>query len=173
MAQAGRCPNLHVIMLLLKCKVTLLPLGAPPRFVGVVVPPEAVAADLLQMRNILQVRAPYYEECFRTRYSGSYHVTLINSQEFRDLDPHRVAGVLGTTVSLELLGLGRASAEGTDCFFTVCRSTEMESLRARLVSSIQDFHVTLGFDGSDLHGVRKDLSTLVTAYCQASTKPGS
>lgn len=148
----------------LKCRITLLPVGERPRFVGVVVPQEAIMADLLQMRAILKDRAAYYEECFRARYNGSYHATLINSHEFMGLDSACVVEVLGATISLELLGLGRASADNADCFFTVCRSHEMELLRARFVSSAQDFHVTLGFDGADLHRVRKDVTTLVSGY---------
>lgn len=144
----------------LTAQVSLLPLDAP-RFVGLEIPQRALYPDLIVMRKILGERAHAYEDAFKSRYKGHYHLTLLNSEEYRLLDFNRVQAILGRAASVELVGLGRHFSPLGDTFYTVCRSQDLELVRRELTDVRHDFHVTLGFDGKDVHGVRKDLSTLL------------
>lgn len=59
------------------------------------------------------------------------------------------------------LGLGRVAHEDTVAVFVVLEWPAANALRVSLGLPPQDFHVTLGFSRTDVHGVRKDKSTLV------------
>jgi hypothetical protein len=143
-----------------RLRVLLLPANAP-RFVGVPVPRLLLASDVELMRRILGVRSAHYEESFNSRYGDSYHVTLVNSLEYLSVDQTELDRILGEFVSVDFLGLGRHTSSLGDTFFTVCRSTDLIKIRARLGLSAHDFHATLGFDSKDVHGVPKDISTII------------
>lgn len=55
-------------------------------------------------------------------------------------------------------GLGKAKADGNEAYFMVLDWPEGRKLRESLGldGDGQDFHVTVGFKGADVHGVRKN-----------------
>lgn len=138
-----------------------LPSAGPKRFIGVKVPVHSISADLFVMRSILGARSEFYEKCHRARYAGEYHVTLINSIEYKKICAVQAEMVVGREAEINLIGLGRASDLLHDTFYVICLSEDMKILRGSLVSELQHFHVTLGFDGVDLHGVDKGVDTLI------------
>lgn len=63
----------------------------------------------------------------------------------------------------KLQGIGHAEKEGNEAYFGVIDWPGGKKLRETfgLDPNAQDFHTTLGFKGGDVHGVKKDKSTLV------------
>lgn len=110
----------------------------------------------------------------RTKRDGeNYHVTIIDPNEMKLLKSNAGGGlsekqILDTieksaikkTLDLRMIGLGRASSGSSSCTFIVIMSNALQKLRREFDLSPKDFHVTIGFIESDVHGVHKDLSTI-------------
>ena len=71
-----------------------------------------------------------------------------------------VASGSGSSCGPVELGLGRASKDGCVAFYRVLAWPEVDRIRAELGLDPHDFHVTVGFKTADVHGVKKDASTL-------------
>ena len=59
------------------------------------------------------------------------------------------------------IGLGRAAQDGHEAYFRVVQWPEANRLRTQLGLQPADFHITVGFRTQDIHGVKKDWTTLV------------
>lgn len=58
-------------------------------------------------------------------------------------------------------GLGKVSKDDKEAYFLVVTCDEAQRLRAQYGLDNKDFHITVGFRNSDIHGIPKDISTLV------------
>lgn len=65
------------------------------------------------------------------------------------------------TRDFDVLGVGSASAKSNATVFVVVKWPQMNQVRAAFGLEHKDFHVTLGFKQSDIHGVAKDETSLV------------
>jgi hypothetical protein len=97
----------------------------------------------------------------RQRDAGAYHVTVLTRLELKvagDLDP----GKLSFATDWRALGLGSASSGTDTAYFVVLDWPGGHALRKSLgFPPAKDFHITLGFTNLDVHGVRKDRSSLI------------
>jgi len=120
------------------------------------------AADLdiylLQMKKILGDDFLHYRKYQSERDHQTFHMTLVNPYEYqaltKDID-------INGTFSVSLLGLGRVSQDNKATYFVVAQSPEAASYRQTLMLAKKDFHVTLGFDPSDIYGVNKGVSSII------------
>jgi hypothetical protein len=60
------------------------------------------------------------------------------------------------------LGLGCARQGAEETFFRVLHWPQISELRRQLGAPSADMHVTVGYKGTDVHGVKKDKSTLLS-----------
>lgn len=89
----------------------------------------------------------------------SFHVTLVNPFELKEVD--REKALAGSPCEFEWLGLGRVKKDPAETYFVVLESSLAQHYRASLGLKAKDFHVTLGFEPSDVYGVSKGRSTLL------------
>ena len=88
-----------------------------------------------------------------------YHMTVVTPPEMKTLSRER--GAFPAQITIEYLGVGRASDRNSEAWFIVCRSEAIEQWRRENGLPPKDLHVTLGFDPKDVHSTAKDKSTLV------------
>ena len=108
-----------------------------------------------------------------------FHVTIFSPPEVKDI-VNKMAAEKGLSKSkasdefraeveafglsdsgLKSLGLGKAEKGSDTAYFAVLEWPAAQDLRAKFGLSPFDFHTTIGFDKADVHGVRKDRSTLI------------
>ncbi|MDP2559656.1 hypothetical protein [Psychrobium sp. 1_MG-2023] len=129
-------------------------------YVGYKVEAHFVSRYLQQMHAILGEKSfNQYRAAQALRDHGSFHITLLNPFEYP-----KVATVdlsqLGA-ISFDFQGLGRASNDENTTFFVVASSDKAQQIRKQLGLGYKDFHVTLGFDKSDVFGVSKGIDSLI------------
>jgi len=108
-----------------------------------------------------------------------FHVTIISPPEVKDIVNRMAADkamskskasdefkaeveAFGLTDSgLKSLGLGKAEKGSDVAYFAVLDWPDAQKLRAKFGLSDFDFHTTIGFVKADVHGVRKNRSTLI------------
>ena len=113
--------------------------------------------------------------------AGKFHTTIISPPEVREVISfiaadrgvskgqaekafkQEVSESSFSDSDLKVLGLGSAEKGGNIAYFVVLDWPSARDLREKygLDPKGQDFHITVGFDGADVHGVRKDRSTLL------------
>ena len=69
--------------------------------------------------------------------------------------------LIGREVELDFVGIGEVQRGAHKAWFVVVESRELSELLASAGAPPRDFHVTIGFTETDIHGVRKDSSTLL------------
>jgi hypothetical protein len=113
---------------------------------------------LSQMKSILGEDFLLYRQYQSARDHQTFHMTLINPYEYKAL----TQGITrGKTLSVSLKGLGRVIQKAKTTYFVVATSVEADNYRQKLGLTKKDFHVTLGFNPSDIYGVNKGLSSLI------------
>jgi len=113
-----------------------------------------------QMKVILSDRYEKFRQHQRARDHGLFHLTLINPFEYQALVDKQQ--VIGRKIRVQLHGLGRVSQGSNTAYFVVASSSDGQFLRQNMLLGNKDFHVTLGFDSKDVHGVDKGKLTLIT-----------
>lgn len=91
------------------------------------------------------------------RYNRSdYHITLMSAAETKKVNP-----VLDDTVFATYdVGVGQQTKGGATARYIVVLSPDGQKFRKKYGLPPKDFHITLSDE--DIHGVAKNLSTLVT-----------
>ena len=89
----------------------------------------------------------------------TFHVTLINPYEYQHIDKQQVD--LNKGLAVELLGVGTVSNETDTAYYVVVNSSDGQYFRQQLKLNKKDFHITLGFNKSDVYDRKKDRSTLI------------
>lgn len=93
-----------------------------------------------------------------------YHMTLLAPQEVRLLKKEaklEEAYKQAPRAPVEILGVGKAEEGEKIAYFAVCRSAEVEAWRERLGLPKKDLHVTLAFDGGDVHSQPKGEGSII------------
>jgi hypothetical protein len=138
-------------------------------YLGLEIPAAAVQPYLAKLKTTVSPEAFAQLTQNRDRRDGlAYHVTLITPPEFSHEHAfNKAAGdstfqnLVGRTAKIELVGLGKVVKDGKEVFFIVCESAALQAVRQEVGLSKKDFHITLGFNPSDLYDVAKDRTTLV------------
>lgn len=99
----------------------------------------------------------------------SFHMTLLSPKEYQLADKMLVEKLLvsdtqhnfSNLLNVTLLGLAKVEQDNKKTFFIVTQSSDAQLIRQRFLLQPKDFHVTLGFNPTDIYGVKKDLSTLL------------
>ncbi len=92
----------------------------------------------------------------------SFHVTLVNPFELKEID--REKALDAAPCEFEWLGLGSVKKASAESYFVVLESSLAQNYRATLGLKTKDFHVTVGFEPSDIYGVNKGRSTLLLEH---------
>ncbi|WP_286232587.1 hypothetical protein [Thalassotalea sediminis] len=114
---------------------------------------------LAQLKLILGKNYQQYRLNQATRDTNSFHVTLVAPADYQMLNKSEAP--LGQSMRITLHGLGRVSQGNNTSYFVVASSNDGDFMRQNLRLPAKDFHVTLGFDKSDVYGVSKGMDTLI------------
>ncbi|MEZ8733827.1 hypothetical protein [Vibrio sp. 10N.239.312.D08] len=96
------------------------------------------------------------------RDGDEYHITVLYGEELKLLREDQLISSLGSAVEFKTIGLGLASKEANTAYFVTVESEDLNKIRDMGNLPLKDLHITLGFIGSDVHGVPKGASTLIT-----------
>lgn len=134
------------------------------RYIGGEVKKSQVARYLHQLKTILGNEFEHFRGGQKQRDHSKFHITLVNPFEFKALTSQQKETLLNehnSIFSFKLLGLGKVTKNEASAYFVVAESERAQTLRVKYNLPVKDFHVTLGFSPNDVHGVRKDRSTLI------------
>lgn len=109
------------------------------------------------------------------RDKNSFHVTLINAADFGYIQknsPEKLE-IINSNLHLDFdmffHGIGKAEGfvrknpEKQTAYFAVLENPLLDSFREQLSLKKHDFHLTLGFENKDVHGVAKNRSTIIAS----------
>jgi len=114
---------------------------------------------LKQMKQILGVNFDTYRQNQGARDHYTFHLTLINPYEYQNIDASKLD--LNKGIAVELVGLGTVSNDENTAYYVVAHSPEAQFFRQQVQLGPKDFHVTLGFNKSDVYNRGKGRDTLV------------
>jgi Swiss Army Knife, 2H phosphoesterase domain len=112
------------------------------------------------------------KEFRRQRDGHEFHCTLIAPFEMReiDMDMEAVMDVLEATVRADWTDLGLAKAADSDdgacAWFRLLQFPSADECRRRLGLAEHGFHVTIGFEPHDVHGIVKCRNHLIASSPQ-------
>lgn len=139
--------------------IELLPLNEVARFIGLAISLQSIQTFVSKLCSLNGGRK-YFDNYCQNR-TGKYHLTLVSSVEFPFINNSEILKLIGQEVEVKLIGLGSATENTECCFFVVCESFDLSSLRANLALPIKDFHITIGFGNRDLHEISKGKDSLI------------
>lgn len=92
-----------------------------------------------------------------------YHLSIITSGEVKNLNASNLEQLekiiqSSEIFNIKIIGLGFNS----NCYYLVCVSSQLDNLRLNLDLEAKDFHITLGFEGTDQHNISKSIDTLIS-----------
>lgn len=128
------------------------------RFVGVDVSEDSIESFLKEARESIEGFAAAERRKF-ARDGRRWHVTVALFNELKKWPELR--SLIGREVEFSFVGIGEVAREAHRAWFIVAESPELSELLATAGAPPRDFHVTIGFTEADIHGVRKDSSTLL------------
>lgn len=143
---------------LIQIKVVELTDNSGLTYIGGKVNPADLELYLSQMKKILGDDFSHYRQHQSARDHQTFHMTLINPYEYQAVTQNIA---IGATLSVSLKGLGRVKQDNKATYFVVAQSPEAASYRQKLALTPKDFHVTLGFNPSDIYGVDKSVKSLI------------
>jgi len=135
------------------------------KYLGVNIPKAELVEYLAQMKLLLPNNYSKYRENQSKRDHGVFHLTLVNPFEYQLLNKSSLK--LGTYLNVTLVGLGKVSSDKElgkpkkTTYYVVANSNDGQFYRQKLLLKAKDFHVTLGFDPSDVYNQAKGQSTLI------------
>ena len=138
-------------------------------YLGAIISRAQLLSYLTQLKGILKSEYQVFRSHQAARDHHSFHMTLLSPKEYQLADTALVEKLLGTGkdkqatthLTVTLLGLAKVEQDNKSTFFVVAQSNEGQLLRQGFLLPPKDFHVTLGFNPTDIYGVKKDLSTLI------------
>lgn len=135
-------------------------------YLGLEIPTDIVEAYLNKLKEILS-EDDYntFTQNQQTRDSGHHHITVINVMDYNRLSKeigmdkfiNSLEPIFHYEIDdIEMPGIGTATKEPNSTYFIVCNSDKLDAIRTRFGLPKQDFHITIGFNPKDVHGVRKN-----------------
>jgi len=138
-------------------------------YLGALVSRAELLPYITELKGILSDDFERYRANQAARDHQTFHITLINPNEYQHIDKKLVEQLLSVTTNInfssqlqvKLLGLGKVEKAGKRSYFVVAQSNDAVLIRQRFLLPHKDFHITLGFNPSDIYGVKKDKTTLL------------
>lgn len=131
-------------------------------YIGYPVSKALVAPYLAQVKALVgDTRYKVLRNNQAARDHDSFHITLINPFEHPDVKSIELKDI--PPIRFEFVGVGRAAKNDNQTFFVVVDAKKAQQVRANYQLKAKDFHVTLGFDKTDVFGVSKGLDSLLIA----------
>ena len=138
-------------------------------YLGAIINLAELSPYLTQLKDILKEDYPVFRGHQAARDHQSFHMTLLSPKEYQLADKTLVEKLLmsdtqnnySNQLNVTLLGLAKVEQDNKKTFFIVAQSSDAQLIRQRFLLQPKDFHVTLGFNPTDIYGVKKDLSTLI------------
>lgn len=143
----------------LRIKVSELTSNTGQKYIGGVINSVDLAVYLAEMKLILADKFELFRQNQANRDHHTFHVTLISPMEYQVIDKTNVK--LGKVITITLQGLGRVITDEKTTYFVVGQSSEAYFYRQQFPLPPKDFHVTLGFNPQDIHGVNKGPDTII------------
>lgn len=138
-------------------------------YLGAIVSRAELQPYLTELKELLADEFESFRANQAARDHQTFHMTLINPIEYQHVDKQLVEQLLSPTLNVnfssqlqvKLLGLGKAEKDDKRTYFVVAQSNDAQLIRQRFLLNNKDFHVTLGFEPSDIYDVKKDSSALI------------
>ena len=154
----------------IRVKVSKLKDNQGQVYLGALVSRAELSPYLTALEVVLGADFQQYRTLQAARDHQTFHLTLLSPLEYQLADKALVEKLLdpdfnntfSSQLNVTLLGLGKVEQDGKKAFFVVAQSSDAQLIRQRFLLAAKDFHVTLGFDPSDIYNVKKDRSTLLT-----------
>lgn len=88
----------------------------------------------------------------------SFFTSVLNSNHESNSESNYESklSILNELIKIKVIGLGTNS----DCYYLVCLSPQLDMIRKSLGLNSKDFHITLGFNGTDKHDISKGIDTI-------------
>lgn len=97
------------------------------------------------------------------RDGENYHITILTKSEYQmDLEKLEILKQKYDWSKFAILGIGEVTRQESRSFYHVVWYPVAQKVRELLNLPAKDFHITLGFEHSDIHGISKDLNTLIS-----------
>ena len=134
-------------------------------YLGAVVNRAELSVYLHQLSQLLGDDFQQYRAFQEARDHQLFHMTLLSPPEYQLADKALIKKLLSLQESkqlnITLLGLGKVERDDKKTYFVVAQSHDGQLIRQRFLLKNKDFHITLGFNPSDIYGVKKNSSTLI------------
>jgi hypothetical protein len=153
----------------LRLKIIELQDNQGQKYLGALVSRAELLPYLTQLQGLLKEEFNHYRSLQIARDHQLFHLTLLSPKEYQLADKAIVDKLLTPSVNhsfsnqlnVTLFGLGKVTKENSTTFFVVAQSADAQLIRQRFILSAKDFHITLGFNPSDIYDVDKGISTLI------------
>ncbi|MBO9491341.1 hypothetical protein J7384_13305 [Endozoicomonas sp. G2_1] len=128
-------------------------------YLGLSISRADLAPFLHQLRAQLSDRFDRFRNNQIKRDGNNFHLTLVNPFEYQTIDKQKLN--LNQKIKVSLHGLGNASNDKSTAYYVVASTAQGQFIRQQLLLKSKDFHVTLGFEPSDVYDKPKGLETLI------------
>lgn len=119
-----------------------------------------LAEYLAQLKQYLgKEKFTIFRQHQSARDLNSFHVTLVNPYEYQTINKEKIN--LSQDIRVTLHGLGQVKKDDKESYFVIASSPDGQYFRQKLLLKNKDFHVTLGFNPTDIYGVSKGLERLM------------
>lgn len=153
----------------LRLKITALQDNQGQKYLGALVNRADLLPYLTQLEKLLKEKFNKYRTLQAARDHQLFHLTILSPKEYQLADKTIIEKLLSpdfnrsfsSQLNVTLLGLGKVVQDNKESFFVVAKSADAQLIRQRFILPHKDFHITLGFNPSDIYGVTKDRSTLI------------
>lgn len=153
----------------LRLKITELQDNQGQKYLGALVARAELLPYLTQLQGLLKEEFNYYRSLQAARDHQLFHLTLLSPKEYQLADKAIIKKILSpaansslsSQLNVTLFGLGKVTQDDNNTFFVIAQSADAQLIRQRFILPAKDFHITLGFNPSDIYGVDKGISTLI------------
>lgn len=153
----------------LRLKITELQDNQGQKYLGALVGRAELLPYLTQLQDLLKEEFNFYRSLQAARDHQLFHLTLLSPREYQLADKAIIKKLLSSALNssfssqlnVTLFGLGKVTKDDKNTFFVIAQSADAQLIRQRFILPVKDFHITLGFNPSDIYGVNKGLSTLI------------
>ena len=134
-------------------------------YIGIKIQETQVTPFLNQLKEILGDQFDKFRDNQVKRDGGEFHITVLNVPEYNFLSKENgidkfinsLDSIMKVDIDdVKLMGLGKAQRNENSSYFVVVQSELLTEVRKKYDLEPKDFHITLGFDPKDVHGVRKN-----------------
>lgn len=155
----------HPKNIFLRGKIQMLPDHSNAKYVGVSIPREVVSGFIHRLEHFVGKTKYSALALERMKRDGpDYHLTLLSPPEYAKLSEQqreKLTTFLGRTIWIECEDLGKVQAGPNESYYVLTDCSFGQMLRRAIDCEPKQFHITLGFLGSDNHEWAKDRSTRI------------